>query len=49
MRRWSQRLEVSESMTSLTGESGDSKTVIVDPDANYFGAPLATDSLVVPA
>jgi hypothetical protein len=28
---------------------GDSKTVVVDPDAAYFGAPLATNSLVVPA
>ena len=27
----------------------DSKTVVVDPDATYFGAPLATNSLAVPA
>ena len=30
-------------------DAGDSKTVAVDPDATYFGAPLATNSLVVPA
>jgi uncharacterized protein YbjT (DUF2867 family) len=25
------------------------ETVVVDPDTTYFGAPLATNSLVVPA
>jgi uncharacterized protein YbjT (DUF2867 family) len=33
----------------VLAKQGDSKTVIVDPDATYFGAPLATNSLVVPA
>jgi uncharacterized protein YbjT (DUF2867 family) len=33
----------------VLAKQGDSKTVVVDPDATYFGAPLATDSLVVPA
>ena len=28
---------------------GESKTVVVDPDATYFGTPLGTNSLVVPA
>jgi hypothetical protein len=27
----------------------NSKTVVVEPDATYFGAPLATNSLVVRA
>jgi uncharacterized protein YbjT (DUF2867 family) len=33
----------------VLAKQGDSKTVVVDPDATYFGAPLATNSLVVPA
>ena len=33
----------------VLAKHGDSKTVVVDPDATYFGAPLTTDSLVVPA
>jgi uncharacterized protein YbjT (DUF2867 family) len=30
----------------VLAKQGDSKTVIVDPDATYFGAPLATNSLL---
>jgi len=33
----------------VLAKQGDSKTVVVDPDATYFGTPLATNSLVVPA
>jgi uncharacterized protein YbjT (DUF2867 family) len=33
----------------VLAKQGDSKTVVVDPDATYFGAPLATNSLIVPA
>jgi nucleoside-diphosphate-sugar epimerase len=33
----------------VLAKQGDSKTVVVDPDATYFGAPLATNSPVVPA
>ena len=33
----------------VLAKQGDSKTVLVDPDATYFGTPLATNSLVVPA
>src|SRR5271154_2371325 len=33
----------------VLAKQGDSKTVVVDPDATYFGAPLATNSLVVPS
>jgi uncharacterized protein YbjT (DUF2867 family) len=33
----------------VLAKRGDSKTVVVDPDATYFGAALATNSLVVPA
>jgi hypothetical protein len=33
----------------VIGGTGESKTVIVDPDATYFGAPRTTNSLVVPA
>ena len=33
----------------VLARQGDSKTVVVDPDATYFGTPLATNSLVVPA
>ena len=33
----------------VLAKRGDSKTVVVDPDATYFGAPLAMNSLVVPA
>jgi uncharacterized protein YbjT (DUF2867 family) len=33
----------------VLAKQGDSKAVVVDPDATYFGAPLATNSLVVPA
>jgi uncharacterized protein YbjT (DUF2867 family) len=32
----------------VLAKHGDSKTVVVDPDATYFGAPLATNSLIVP-
>jgi uncharacterized protein YbjT (DUF2867 family) len=38
----------STGVDALTGE-GHSKTVVVDPHATYFGAPLATNSPVVPA
>ena len=38
----------STGVNALTGE-GHSKTVVVGPDATYFGAPLATNSPVVPA
>jgi hypothetical protein len=33
----------------VVAKQGDTKTVVVDPDATYFGAPLAMNSLVVPA
>src|ERR1700734_4394401 len=33
----------------VLAKHGDSKVVVVDPDATYFGAPIATNSLVVPA
>jgi uncharacterized protein YbjT (DUF2867 family) len=33
---------------SLARKSDTSKTVVVDPDARYYGASLATDSLVTP-
>ena len=33
----------------VLAKQGDSKIVVVDPDATYFGAPIATNSLVVPA
>jgi hypothetical protein len=33
----------------VLAKRGDSKTVVVDPDATYFGAPVARNSLVVPA
>jgi hypothetical protein len=33
----------------LAKKSDSTTTVVVDPDATYFGAPLATNSLVVPA
>ncbi|WIM86432.1 SDR family oxidoreductase [Candidatus Mycobacterium wuenschmannii] len=32
----------------VLARQGDSKTVVVDPQASYFGAPLATGALVVP-
>jgi uncharacterized protein YbjT (DUF2867 family) len=32
----------------VLAKQSDSKTVVVDPDATYFGAPLAANSLVVP-
>jgi uncharacterized protein YbjT (DUF2867 family) len=32
----------------LARNGDDAKTVVVDPEARYFGAPLATDSLVTP-
>lgn len=34
---------------NVLAKQGDSKTVVVDPDATYFGSPLAMNSLVVPA
>jgi uncharacterized protein YbjT (DUF2867 family) len=33
----------------VLARQGQTKTVVVDPDATYFGTPLATNSLVVPA
>jgi uncharacterized protein YbjT (DUF2867 family) len=33
----------------VLAKQGDSKAVVVDPDATYFGTRLATNSLVVPA
>jgi hypothetical protein len=27
---------------------GESKTVVVDPEAAYFGTPLSTNSLIMP-
>ena len=30
----------------VLAKQGDSKTVVVDPDATYFGTPLATNSPV---
>jgi uncharacterized protein YbjT (DUF2867 family) len=33
----------------VLAKQGHSKSVVVDPDATYFWAPLATNSLVVPA
>lgn len=33
---------------SLARQGDDTKTVIVDPDATYFGTPLQRDSLVTP-
>ncbi len=33
----------------VLAKQGDTKTVVVDPEATYFGVPLATNSLVVPA
>ena len=32
----------------VLAKGGDAKTVVVDPDATYFGAPLRRGSLVVP-
>lgn len=32
----------------VLAKQGEGKTVVVDPDATYFGAPLATNSLVTP-
>jgi uncharacterized protein YbjT (DUF2867 family) len=32
----------------VLAKQGEAKTVVVDPDATYFGAPLATNSLVTP-
>jgi len=32
----------------VLAKQGESKTVIVDPEATYFGTPLATNSLVTP-
>jgi uncharacterized protein YbjT (DUF2867 family) len=31
----------------VLARQGETKTVVVDPDATYFGTPLATNSLVV--
>jgi uncharacterized protein YbjT (DUF2867 family) len=33
---------------SLTRQGDDAKTVVVDPEATYFGTPLQRDSLVTP-
>jgi uncharacterized protein YbjT (DUF2867 family) len=33
----------------VLARQGETKTVVVDPSATYFGAPLSTTSLVVPA
>jgi uncharacterized protein YbjT (DUF2867 family) len=33
----------------VLARQGESKTVVVDPHATYFGAPLTTNSLIVPA
>jgi uncharacterized protein YbjT (DUF2867 family) len=32
----------------VLAEIGENKTVVVDPQATYFGTPLSTNSLVVP-
>jgi uncharacterized protein YbjT (DUF2867 family) len=32
----------------VLAKRGDAKTIVVDPQATYFGAPLSTNSLVVP-
>jgi hypothetical protein len=42
---WTYRAPFSSS--GVLAEQGESKTVVVDPQATYFGTPLATKSLLI--
>jgi uncharacterized protein YbjT (DUF2867 family) len=43
-----QKITFEQMARDVLARRGESKTVVVDPQATYFGTPLETDSLVVP-
>lgn len=42
------RLSFEQMALDVLARQGESKTVVVDPEAAYFGTPLSTNSLVIP-
>jgi uncharacterized protein YbjT (DUF2867 family) len=43
-----QKISFEQMARDVLARQGDSKTVVVDPQATYFGTPLSTNSLVTP-
>jgi uncharacterized protein YbjT (DUF2867 family) len=43
-----QKISFEQMARETLARQGDAKTVVVDPQAGYFGTPLTTNSLVVP-
>jgi uncharacterized protein YbjT (DUF2867 family) len=43
-----QKISFEQMARDALARQGDSKTVVVDPQATYFGTPLSTNSLVTP-
>ena len=43
-----QKISFEQMAREVLARQGDSKTVVVDPQATYFGTPLSTNSLVTP-
>jgi uncharacterized protein YbjT (DUF2867 family) len=43
-----QKISFEQMAREALARQGDSKTVVVDPQATYFGTPLSTNSLVTP-
>lgn len=43
-----QKISFEQMAREVLARRGESKTVVVDPEAAYFGTPLATNSLVTP-